>query len=252
MKQTGIVLAWAGDLYLHGHHLLRWITDYVDIEESLAVASIAQEEIAHSAALLDLLHCSPDTRYELIYKRPAAEWYAATLLKPTLDDWSAAVARGFLFGAAVQSFIDQLGQANAGEISALTAVLRAEQQLHLEHWTRWIAVLARGNETRPILYRTMQTLAEQCDDLFGLPPQQTTTTLTDIDGAVNLNLTTAHTNWVNTVTTTLEPLPFGSLSLPPTPTDRATSHRMGDLPAVLSEIRGTRDTNPDRIYPVYE
>ena len=40
MNASGMVLAFADDLFLHGHHLPRWVTDYVDIEESLAVGSI--------------------------------------------------------------------------------------------------------------------------------------------------------------------------------------------------------------------
>ena len=50
--ESSLVLAWCDDLSLQSHQLSKWITDYFDLEESLAVGSIAQELLAHSAALM--------------------------------------------------------------------------------------------------------------------------------------------------------------------------------------------------------
>ena len=57
---TALLRRWADDLFLHGHDLTRWITDYVDIEESMAVGSMSQEELAHGATLLEFAGDDPD------------------------------------------------------------------------------------------------------------------------------------------------------------------------------------------------
>ena len=70
----------ADDLFLHGHDLTGWITDYVDIEESMAIGSMAQEELAHAATLLEFAGDDPVQRDWRLFVRPVDAWAPAALV----------------------------------------------------------------------------------------------------------------------------------------------------------------------------
>src|SRR5581483_9756459 len=148
MTACATALAWSDDLYLHGHHLSRWVVDYVDIEESLAVGSIAQEDLAHAAALHELAGVDIDGRDWRIYYRPVERWWPSRLLAAPSDDWPTTVARAFLFSVAAGLMVEQLQRSALPAVRDTAAVMAAEQRLHVMHWERWVDIFARDVQTR--------------------------------------------------------------------------------------------------------
>jgi 1,2-phenylacetyl-CoA epoxidase catalytic subunit len=242
-----MVLAFADDLFLHGHHLPRWVTDYVDIEESLAVGSIAQEELAHAAALYELAGISTTERDWWIFERPVEQWHPSRLTVPPVDDWAMAVARGFLFTAAVQIFLSQLQRA-AEHIRAVAAVMAAEQDLHRMHWDRWVTILSRDKDTADVFSDALTAMAGRSGDLFGEPAWRHDQAL-----AVEapLDLQAAHDMWVRSVHARLRALRGPEISLAALPSPRLPGGDPGALAEVLRGVRAVRSAYPDRVYPVH-
>jgi 1,2-phenylacetyl-CoA epoxidase catalytic subunit len=163
------VLAWADDLFVHSELLSRWVTDYVDLEESLACGTIAQEALAHSVALMSLVGLGPVERDARMYRRSAGDWYVSRLTWDPDGDWSSTVSRGFLLTQGLIILRDHVDFARGTRSERLMSLVFAEQDLHAEHWLRWVEILASDGELRPGLIRDLGRAFTDAADLFGRP-----------------------------------------------------------------------------------
>lgn len=193
-----LVLAWADDLFLHGVHLARWIVDYVDLEESLAVGTLAQEQQAHArelliAAGLDAAEC--DRR---LFDRPACDWAPSRLAADPIEEWPQVVAAGLLLTHATLAMLAEADATDmdaadppakppavvaitsgseapdrdpADEAGARVAGIVAEQRLHLMHWQRWAVLLAGSPATRELFVSTLHWAGELAHDVLGDLPE---------------------------------------------------------------------------------
>jgi 1,2-phenylacetyl-CoA epoxidase catalytic subunit len=162
------LLAWADDLFLSGHQVGGWIVDYVELEESLAVGSIGQEQLGHARELLTACGLDVTSRDARLFDRPAADWNPSGLVAARGDDWAELVAGSYLLAAATLAIVD----AASGAHDALT-VIRPEQALHLEHWRRWLALLRNDATTAPRLEAALERTAARADDLLAAVPGAT-------------------------------------------------------------------------------
>jgi 1,2-phenylacetyl-CoA epoxidase catalytic subunit len=166
-----LLLAWADDLFLAGHQMGRWIVDYVELEESLAVGSIGQEQLGHARELLAVCGLDVSARDGRLFDRPAAEWNPSGLVAVRGgDDWAELVASSYVLAAATLALLDV--DVASGAAAAL-AVIRPEQALHLEHWQRWLALLRADAETAPRLEAALERTATCGDDLLAAVPGAT-------------------------------------------------------------------------------
>ncbi|MER7400522.1 hypothetical protein ABT381_33985, partial [Streptomyces sp. NPDC000151] len=93
----GVAVLWpalADDLFLHAHRLAERTVDYTELEEALAVGSIAQEDLAHARTLLGLLGYDEAAADAHFFDRPAALWQPTALTASARDGRAWAVARG--------------------------------------------------------------------------------------------------------------------------------------------------------------
>jgi 1,2-phenylacetyl-CoA epoxidase catalytic subunit len=157
----------AEDHFLHGHLLSSWIVDYVDLEESLAVGSLAQEDLAHAALLLELAGCDLAGRDAFIYERPIDEWMPTRLVTHGLHQWPATVVRGLLVASAAIVRCGQWAGADSEALRAAALVMRAEQELHETHWRRWVTLLGADVRTAAELGRCAAAVLPLATDLFG-------------------------------------------------------------------------------------
>jgi 1,2-phenylacetyl-CoA epoxidase catalytic subunit len=164
-----LLLAWADDLFLGGHQMGRWIVDYVELEESLAVGSIGQEQLGHARELLAACGLDVTARDARLFDRAAAEWNPSGLVTVRAgDDWAELVASSYVLAAATLALLDVA----SGAEPAL-AVIRPEQALHLEHWRRWLRLLRADAATRPRLDAALERTATGGDDLLAAVPGAT-------------------------------------------------------------------------------
>lgn len=233
---------WADDLFLHGTGLTRWITDYVDLEESMAVGSMSQEELAHAAALMGLDGNSPSDRDRRIYERPVEEWAPSSLVVQPAETWPEVVTRGFLFTEATLTLIERLQQSEEQPVSRTSTVIRAEQDLHARHWHRWVPILARDRKTADEFEVALEARADLTADLFGDPSAGEPT---------DLPLDDIHGQWVDRVHAALLALGVDEIPLPEEREPRKNADQSSPLAGTLQRVRAVRDSYPDRRYEVY-
>jgi 1,2-phenylacetyl-CoA epoxidase catalytic subunit len=231
------LLPWTDDLFLHGHQLTPWITDYVDLEESLAVGSVAQEELAHANALIEQAAGGVEERDWRIFVREAEAWFPSSLVIWGAADWPATVARGFLFAHASLVLMAWIGENGNDRLKATAQVIAAEQQLHARHWTRWVSILADEPATAPLLTRALDELGELASDLYGLE---------EADGIGDL-----YPVWTEAVTEALVGLGLSAPRLPERVTPRAPGGGIVGLSEILAGLRQLRTQHPERVYRVY-
>ncbi|MGK2956220.1 MAG: Phenylacetic acid catabolic protein [Solirubrobacterales bacterium] len=168
--ETPVVLAWCDDLFIQGHQLSGWIVDYVDLEQSLAVGSIAQELLAHSAALMGICGLSAEQRDGRVFRRNAPEWYPSRIAELPDHNWAACVARGFLLNRAMLRLRERIPLPGSSRVQQLTEVIHAEQDLHAVHWLRWIRIMSNDPSLRAEFEIAMVAAVDDAADMFA-PPQ---------------------------------------------------------------------------------
>lgn len=234
---------WSDDLFLHGHGLARWITDYVDLEESLAIGSMSQESLAHAASLLRAAGVDVVEQHRRIFERPVDQWHASRLVSGDVDDWTEVVARGFLLTEGLMTLLDRLAEVGDALTADLAGVVRAEQALHARHWRRWVTILARDGTTRAPMTASLRLSATAAGDLFGLP-----------DGgraAGELQLPALHERWRRHVEGQLDHAGVGDVALPPEPRSRTAGSSHADLDRIVRRVREVRADNPGSRYEIY-
>jgi 1,2-phenylacetyl-CoA epoxidase catalytic subunit len=230
------LLSWAQDRFLHGHLLAHWITDYVDLEESLAVGSIAQEELAHASVLLELAGYDTAGRDEIIYGWAPGRWSPAELVTRPLDDWPSTVLRGLLMSTAAVALAHWLAGAPQTGRREAGGVLLAEQRLHVTHWERWVLRLGRDPGTGPEMRAAASTLLPMAADLLdGLPTPDPAAALVIRDWAGGTGQILAQAG-----------LPAGML--PSAPRPRRPCPGLGPI---LGTIRALRTTPADGVVGLY-
>ncbi|MEV7504715.1 Phenylacetic acid catabolic protein [Streptomyces sp. NPDC093018] len=167
--------AMADDLFLHAHRLGEHTVDYTELEEALAVGSIAQEDLAHARTLLALLGWDEQHADTHFFDRPAAQWQPTVLTASPRADRVWSVARGLILAAgtaaALLSAVDALAGTPDHPEADLRIALEAmadEQKLHLAHWASRAALYDRPTH-RQELTEALTTAAAAAGDLFGMP-----------------------------------------------------------------------------------
>lgn len=170
MSAAAGLLRCAEDQFLHGHLLSGRVVDYVDFEESLAVGSIAQEQLAHAALLIELAGLDVEGRDELVYERPLADWWPCALLAVDADDWPTTVVRSLLIGTAGMVWSGSIVDGADSAAAVAARVMRADQELHTAHWNTWMRLLAGARRTRDEIRDRCADLFPRARDMFGAAP----------------------------------------------------------------------------------
>lgn len=228
----------AEDRFLHGHLLGRWITDYVDLEESLAVGSIAQEELAHAATLMEFAGLDDGGRDAFIFERPVEAWQPSALVAHRLNDWPATVLRGYLLASVGEVGSGLLSLNRRPELQSAGQVIAAEQRLHVTHWERWVTMLGRDERTGDELRARAAVVLPLAADVFGEPA------LCQAQGQ------SAHGAWVDAVSGSLSAVGIAVDSLGRTPTPRVALEE-SELSDILGDIRSLRVGADDGVRGLY-
>ena len=162
-----LVTALADDELILGHRHSEWTGFAPHIEEDVAFASIAQDEIGHAAALYSIVaevtgH-DPD---RLALGREPDEYRNAILCERPNDDWAYTLARHWLYDTADAIRLDALQDTKDERLGALVNKMRREERYHLIHADTWLKQIARG----PVEGRTKlgQSMSDALPEAFGL------------------------------------------------------------------------------------
>lgn len=247
MIHAPLVVAWCDDLFLQGHQLAHWITDYVDLEESLAMGSIAQEHLAHAAALLGACEMSNVERDAHVYERPASRWFPSELSMLPRRDWPATVAHALLMNQGLLVLRSHMQLPDKPRVQQLAEIIKAEQDLHARHWARWARVFASDPGLSDEFTHRLAGAAALAADLFGFPVS---------DAGPDVLLATAdpanmQRQWAEATTLVLEDAGITAPTLPKLPEPRRPGDTSEPLARILTELRWARGPGGVNRYEVY-
>jgi ring-1,2-phenylacetyl-CoA epoxidase subunit PaaC len=149
----------ADDELILGHRDSEWTGHAPILEEDIAFANIAQDEIGHAMLWYQLVQdLTGDLPDQLVFFREAAAYRNAQLVELPKGDWAFSMLRQFLFDAAESVRLKLLLDSRYPPLAETAAKIRTEEIYHYRHTHAWVRRLALGtDESR----RRIQTALDQ-------------------------------------------------------------------------------------------
>lgn len=141
------LLALADDEFILGHRDSEWCGHAPILEEDIAFANIAQDELGHSIlwyeALQTLTGKTPDQQ---TFFREANNWRNTQLVELPKGDWAFTMLRQYLFDAYELALLEQLVNSTYQPIADIATKARPEEVYHYRHTSNWVKRLGLGTE----------------------------------------------------------------------------------------------------------
>ncbi|AFD26818.1 1,2-phenylacetyl-CoA epoxidase subunit PaaC [Deinococcus gobiensis] len=144
------------------------------LEEDIALANIAQDELGHASLYLELRReldgSDPD---RLAFFRDAGEYRCARLVELPRGDWALTMLRQFLYDAAEALWLDAAQASRYAPLAGVAAKALREEKFHLQHSALWAERLGRGTpESARRAQTALDTLWPHAAQLFALLPDE--------------------------------------------------------------------------------
>jgi len=132
---AAVVLAFADDELLAGQRHSEWLGLSPFLEEDLAYASIAQDELGHARALYALVWPDLDAhgRDAMVVRRPPHAFRSAWLCELEPQPWERALMRHLLYDLAEALRWGQLESSSLPGLAGVAAKAQAEEHYHRRH-----------------------------------------------------------------------------------------------------------------------
>jgi len=145
------LLALADDEIILGHRNSEWCGHAPILEEDIAFANIALDEIGHAQVWYGLLadvmgedrETYPD---KLVYWRDVSAYRCASFVELPKGDWAFTMLRQYLFDAAEKIQLGHLLKSAYKPLAEAAAKMRAEEIYHLRHTSAWVKRLGLGTD----------------------------------------------------------------------------------------------------------
>ena len=147
LKQALIarLTALADDELLLAHRNSEWTGHAPILEEDIAIANIAQDELGHATVFYRLLtDITGDDPDRFVFFRDATDYRNAQLVEYPPGDWAFTMLRQFLFDAYEQVLLAALSESTYTPLAEATAKIRQEELYHLRHSQLWVKRLGLG------------------------------------------------------------------------------------------------------------
>ncbi|MCY0888614.1 MAG: phenylacetate-CoA oxygenase subunit PaaC [Alicyclobacillaceae bacterium] len=220
----------ADDELVAGHRASEWLGLAPSVEEDIAFASLAQDEIGHARFYYELLHhLGEPTPDHLVYRRQATHWRNSRLLERARGDFAEAVVRQWMYDTWDAVRLEVLIQCPFPALADGVRKMQREEYYHLIHMDAWLARLSSGGEARDRLVRAVEAVFAEAADLSVLPQELSSS----VSGS--LNWEQAELVFHQRIEQALHRYGLGNArwSLP------GPSGRSGDHSASLTELLGT-------------
>lgn len=157
----------ADDKLIMGHRSSEWIGIGPILEEDIAFASMAQDEIGHAQSYYQLLHdmgeANPDT---LAFGRDLAAFRCCHLVEYPIGDYAFSLMRHFFFEMADAVRLKHLSRSSYQPLAQLATKIAREEKYHQLHARSFVQQLSRGGEEARL--RMQAALDEVYPMAFGL------------------------------------------------------------------------------------
>lgn len=151
--------ALADDEITLSHRVAEWTGHAPLLEEDIALANIAQDELGHGTLWLGLRVALDGSNADaLAYHRDASEYRNAPLTELPKGDWAFTMVRQYLFDAWEVLWLDTARRSSYVPLAEAAAQALREEKFHLQHTALWVERLALGT---PESTRRMQDALNQ-------------------------------------------------------------------------------------------
>jgi ring-1,2-phenylacetyl-CoA epoxidase subunit PaaC len=160
---SGYLIALADDELVLGHRDSEWTGHAPILEEDIAFANLALDEIGHARLWYQLAAellgedaaLFPDRQ---VYLRPAAGFRCLQLVELPKGDWAFTLLRQYLFDAFEAHRLDGLIKSAHKPLADIAAKIRTEELYHLRHTRAWVPRLGLGTDES---HRRMQAALDE-------------------------------------------------------------------------------------------
>jgi ring-1,2-phenylacetyl-CoA epoxidase subunit PaaC len=164
------LLAMADDELVLGHRNSEWCGHAPILEEDIAFANIALDEIGHASiwySLLAELVGEDIDRYpdQLVFFRDYLDFRNAQLVEMPRGDWAYSMLRQYLFDTLENKRLSMLLHSQYEPIAEAAAKIRSEEIYHHRHTSAWVKRLGLGTD------ESNRRLQEALDELWPLTRQ---------------------------------------------------------------------------------
>ena len=140
-------LALGDDALIASHRLSEWLTRAPDLEEEVALANIALDQLGQARHLLGYAGRSGGlTEDELAYQRTDREYRNCLLAELPNGDFAHTVLRLLFFSAYQKQLYAALSDSPDGELAAFAKKASVEVDYHYEYAVSWTLRLGDGTE----------------------------------------------------------------------------------------------------------
>lgn len=157
----------ADDDLLIGHRNSEWTGMGPLLEEDIAFASMAQDQIGHALAYYELLHGlgepEPDSA---AFLRPLNGYRACHFVVHPIGEYAFSLARHYLYDTAKAVRLAALHSSTYPPLAQLAQKLSREHKYHLLHARTWLQQLAQGSDESRL--RMQSALTEAYPMALGL------------------------------------------------------------------------------------
>jgi len=142
------LLGMADDELVLAHRNSEWIGHAPILEEDIALANIAQDELGHAMVWYTLHQqlTDGDTPDQLVYFREADQYRNVQMMEQPRGDWAFTFLRQYLFDAYEQVLLSHLSQCSYQPIVDPAAKIKQEELYHYRHSALWVQRLGLGTE----------------------------------------------------------------------------------------------------------
>lgn len=164
----------ADDHLILAHRNAEWTGHAPILEEDIALANIAQDELGHAALLYELLadlnHTEPD---QMAFFRDASQFRNTQLVELPKGDWAFTMLRQYLFDAFELAYLNLWQQTAYTPLAEIAGKMYKEELYHLRHTHIWVERLGLGTaESHQRMQKGLNELWKYAQQLFVPLPEE--------------------------------------------------------------------------------
>ena len=240
------LLRLADDRLILGHRVSEWCGVGPHLEEDLALANIALDQIGQAKALLEYageVEGEGRSEDDLAYFRDDIDFRNLQMLEQPIGDFGFTIARQFLFSTFSELLLEELKNHPDEQLAGIAAKSLKEVKYHVRHSRDWVLRLGDGTEeSHNRIRQAFEDLWMYTEELFYM--DEIDETLINDGRAVDLNK--LKPEWNQRVNDTLGQ---ATLTRPDDDQYMATGGRIGfhqeDLGYLLMEMQFLRRSHPE-------
>jgi ring-1,2-phenylacetyl-CoA epoxidase subunit PaaC len=160
--------ALADDELILSHRNSEWTGHAPILEEDIALANIAQDELGHAGLWLEFRKAldgsDPD---KLVFFRDAEQYRNVQMVELPRGDWAFTMLRQYLFDTYEYVLLEKLAESTHTPVKETAQKIRKEERFHLQHTHLWVERLGQGtDESRRRLQHALDELWPYAQQLF--------------------------------------------------------------------------------------